>query len=131
MKLHPLLGITKEQDEDWKGKFGYSIKNAFVVHLPAIVEFDGRGGSKIIRLFDESREPIELTEWLEQDLFNPKIKIGELIKSVADKLGKHSDPDYNDTLNYTRSIKVANEDIHIGYIIGIGEYVLKLIKMAM
>lgn len=132
VKLHPLWGgITKEQDEEWKRKFGRSIKDGLVFQMPGMVRFDGKGGSKIIKLFDESREPIELTEWLEQDFFNQNITIRGLIKSVADKLSAHSDPNYNDTLNFTRSIKLVNEDIHIKFIIGIGEYVLKLIKMAL
>jgi len=129
--LHPLFGgITKQQDEEWKRKFGHSLKEGLVFHMPAMVEFDGKGGSKIIKLFGEDREPIELNEWLDQDLFSPDITIRELIKSVADKMSAHSDPEYNDTLAFTKSIKLVGEDIHIKFIVGIGEYVLKMIKAA-
>lgn len=124
LKLHPLRGgITKEMEEDY-------IKDRVFLYIHAKIRLDTKDGVKIIELFDESREPIELTEWLDQSLFKQKITIKELIKSVADTEGAHSDPNYNNTLNYTRSIKLDNEAIHIKYIIAIGEYILKWLKMA-
>lgn len=132
VRLHPLWGgISKEQDAEWKNKFGHSFKDGLVFQMPAMVEFDGKGGSKVIKLFDERREPIELQEWLDQDLFSKEITIRKLIRSVADKLAAHSDPEYGDTLNYTRTIKLVNEDIHKQFIVAIGEYVLRLIQMAL
>ncbi len=99
--------------------------------MPAMVRFDGKGGSKIEALFDERRQPIELEEWLDQDLFNQNITIRQLIKPVRHKESAHSDKNYDETLKFTKSIKLANEDIHIKFIVAIGEYVLKLLKMAL
>lgn len=131
LKLHPLWGsITKEGDEEWKRKFGHSIKEGLVFQMPAMVSFNGKGGSKIEVLFDERRQPIELGEWLDQDLFNQKTTIRQLIKSVRHKEAAHSDKDYDDTLKFTKSIKLVDEDIHIKFIVAIGEYILKVLKMA-
>lgn len=131
VKLHPLWGsTTKEEDEEYKRKFGHSMKEGLVFQMPAMVSFDGKGGSRIERLFDECRQPIELEEWLDQDLFNQDITIRQLVKSVRHKEAAHSDKDYDETLKFTKSIKLVNEDIHIKFIIAIGEYVLRLLKMA-
>jgi len=131
VKLHPLLGYTtKEEDEEWKRKFGHSLKEGLVFQMPAMVSFNGKGGSRIEVLFDERRQPIELEDWLDQDLFNQEITIRQLIKSVRHKEAAHSDKDYDDTLKFTKSIKLVDEDIHIKFVVAIGEYVLKLLKMA-
>jgi len=129
VRLYPLLGyITKEENDEWKRKLGHSMKEGLVFQMPAMVHFDGKGGSRIEVLFDEGKQPIELEEWLDQDLFNKDITIRELIKSVANKEGAHSDPDYNETLKFTKSVKLVDEDIHIKFIVAIGEYILKTIK---
>lgn len=129
VKLHPLWGsITKEQDEEYTREFGHSFKEGLVFQMPAMVRFDGKGGSRIEVLFDERRQPIELEEWLDQDLFNQNITIRQLIKSVRHKESAHSDKNYDETLKFTKSIKLVNEDIHIKFIVAIGEYVLKLLK---
>ena len=131
VKLHPLWGsMTKEEDEEWKKKFGHSFKEGLVFQMPAMVHFDGKGGSRIEVLFDERRQPIELEEWLDQDLFNQKITIRQIIKSVRHKEAAHSDKDYDETLKFTKSIKLVNEDIHIKFAVATGEYVLGLLKMA-
>lgn len=131
VRLHPLLGyITKEENDEWKRKFGHSMKEGLVFQMPAMVHFDGKGGSRIEVLFDERKQPIELEEWLDQDLFNKDITIRELIKSVANREGAHSDPDYNETLKFTKSVKLVDEDIHIKFIVATGEYILKTIKQA-
>jgi len=132
VKLHPIWGsITKEQDEEWKKKFGHSFKDGLVFQMPAMVSFDGKGGSRIQKLFDESREPIGMEEWLDQDLFNERITIRQLIKSVANKESAHSDRDYDDTLRFTKSVKLVDQDIHIKFIVAIGAYILKLLKMGL
>jgi len=131
VKLHPLRGyITKEEDEEWERKSGHSIKEGLVFQMPAMVSFNGKGGSRIEALFDERRQPIELEEWLDQDLFNQKITIRQLIKSVRHKEAAHSDKDYDETLKFTKSIKLVNEDIHIKFIVAIGEYILSVLKIA-
>jgi len=98
--------------------------------MPSIVEFDGKGNSRILQLFDYNLPLIDVTVWLEQPLFNKKITIKKLIKSVADKESVHSDKEYDETLRFTRSIKLVDEDIHIQHIIALGEYILKFMEYA-
>jgi hypothetical protein len=128
-RLHPLLvSLTRERYEKYKRKFGHSSKDDILFHFHGMLQPNSKGGAKITKLFDESREPIELEEWLDQNLLNPEITIRELIRSVADKEAVHSDPDYNETLKSMKSFTLNREEIHIKYIVAIGEYVLKLIK---
>jgi len=112
----------------WKREFGHSIKEGLVFQMPATVRFNGKGGSRLEVLFDEHRQPIKLKEWLDQDLFNQKITIRQLIKSVRHKEAGHSAIDYDETLKFTKSIKLVNEDIHLKFVVAIGEYVLKILK---
>ncbi len=131
VRLHPIYGsYTKEQEEKYIKQTGHSMKEGLDLQIPAMIKFDGKGGSKIEVLFDERREPIELEEWLDQDLFNNNITIRQLIKSVRDKESAHSDRYYDETLQFTKSIKLVDQDIHIQFIVAIGEYILKMIKMA-
>lgn len=129
VELHPIWGsMTKEQDEEWKREFGYSSSNGIVFQMPAMVSFNGRGGAKVEVLFDERREPIDLNEWLDQILFSKEITIRQLIRSVANKVAVHSDEDYGKTLATTKSVKLVDEDIHIKFIVAIGEYILRILK---
>ncbi len=129
VKLHPIWGgITEEQDEEWKRKFGHSLSNGLVFQMPAMVRFNGKGGSKVEVLFDEKRVPIDLNEWLDQMLFSKEITIGRLIKSVANKIAVHSDEDYDKTLTWTKSVKLGDEDLHIKFIVAIGEYILRILR---
>jgi len=63
-------------------------------------------------------------------LFNINITIRQLIKSVANKEGAHSDPKYDPTLRFIKSVKLVDQDIHIKFIVAIGEYILKWLKRA-
>jgi len=112
VKFHPV-----------RGKF----RNA-IFRLPAIIEFDGKGGSRILALFETRAENISLEEWLSQPLFNDSITIRELIRSVADKVSAHSDENYSDTLLFTKSVKIVDEDLHNQYIVAIGEYILNIME---
>lgn len=127
--LHPLKGyISKEEDEAYIKKFGHSFKDGLVFSSPARIDFDGKGWSKIVALFDERREPLEIDIWLNQPLFNDKITIRELIKSIRDKEGAHADKKYNKTLEFTKSVSLIDKEIHEQYIAAIGEYVLKSLR---
>ncbi len=106
------------------------MRNHLVLQMPARVHFDGKDASKIEMLFDERKTPIPLKEWLDQGLFNVNITIRQLIKSVTDKEGVHSDREYDQTLKFTKSVKLVNQDIHIKFIVAVGEYILKWLKRA-
>ncbi len=121
VRLHPLWGSkTKEQTV------------GLVFTMPTMVSPKGKSGPETARLFDESREPIELKEWLDQALFSQRITIRELIDSVRNKEAAHSDRHYNETLKLTRGFSlVGDEKAHIICIVVIGEYILEQIKMAL
>ncbi len=52
------------------------------------------------------------------------------MKSERHKKAVYSGKDCDETLKFTKSIKLVNEDIHIKFIIAMGECVLRLLKMA-
>lgn len=126
LSLHPLLNyISKEDDDRFKKKFGHSSLDGMVLQLPALTNFDGKGGSRIVQLFDKTRNRLGHQEWLSQPLFSKQVTIQKLIKSVSDKESVHSDDDYDETLRMTKSVKLVNIEIHPPYIIAIGEYLLE------
>ncbi len=132
VRLHPILAsVTQELDREWEAKFGYLLSERVDFQLPGVLRFDGKGGSTIEELFDERREPIDLVKWLDQMTFSKEITIRELIRSVANKEAAHSDEDYGRTLRKTQSVKLPDQDIHVKFIVGIGEYILKVLKSQM
>ncbi len=118
-RLHPLRGRLPDY-----------LKEGLVLHIPTMINFDGKGGARITQLFDKTAQPIPVEEWLTQDLFNRDITINELIRSVADKESAHSDRKYNETIAFIRSVKLLDEDIHRQHIVAIGEYILELLDLA-
>ena len=79
--------------------------------------------------FDSEGDRLSIVDWLNQPLFNEEITVGELVRSVADKEGAHSDPDYNDTLRVTYAFHSPfNGYAHQEYIVYIGEYILYMLK---
>lgn len=109
-------------------------EDGIVFFMPASVRVSsdqtGKNKAKIIELFDTGSDLISLNEWLEQPLFNKKITIRELIKSIADKEGAHSDNHYGETLTISKSVFVGNENPHGIVIIAIGEYCLGVFEKA-
>lgn len=108
-----------------------SLKEGLVFQMTAEVHFDGKGGSRIKALFDYRGAPMPLATWLDQYLFNAKITIRELIRSVANKESAHSDKKYNDALDLVKSVKLVDEDIHKQHIVAIGEYILTMMTNTM
>lgn len=89
----------------------------------------------IVRIFDESKPKIPVSEWLEQPIafLGPEedagfVTIRNLIKAVADKEGAHADKTLGPVLRLTQPFKInagrGVVSLHKEYIIGIGEYVL-------
>lgn len=117
LQLHPVIENPAVLPRGFQGKL--------VFEIPSTMNFDGKGGSRVEAIFDESKQSIKLDAWLNQMLFTEKITIREFIRSVSDKESVHSDPDYNDTLKFSKSVKIAGEDLHKQHIIAIGEYILK------
>lgn len=97
----------------------------FAFYSGSVIECDGKGGSRILEMFDENLPVIPLEDWLSQELFTRGVTIKKLIRSVADKEAAHSDREYNVTLKLTRSIRLVDKGIHEQHVIAIGEYLLK------
>ncbi len=116
IRLHPLCGDKNKIDENTS------------LYIPGTISFDGKGNSYIESLFDKSQSPIVLDKWLEQKLFDNRITVRELIRSVADKEAAHADEEYNETLKKTKTIKLSSDDYLCSKaIISIGEYIYKII----
>ena len=122
IEMHPIQGALNKMPEHLREKL--------VLHIPSTMHFDGKGGSRITSLFDMRSEMIPLEQWLDQPLFNKDITVRNLIRSVSDKESAHSDKEYNDTLLFTKSVKLVDEDMHKQHIIAIGEYVLSMMEGA-
>ena len=118
IKFHRLKGYIPER-----------LKKNLVFQIPSTVHFDGKGGFKVVELFNKNSDLISPDDWLNQELFNKDITIRELIRSVSDKESAHSDKSYNPTLSLSKSVKFIDEDIHKSHIVAIGEYLLQIINL--
>jgi hypothetical protein len=105
-----------------------NLADGLTILVPGRLEFDKHGRPKTKLLIHRSRQMLDLSEWLEQPLFNARITIRELIKSVADKEGAHADPEYNATLRHARSVKYRNEHSHESTTVAIARFLLLFLK---
>jgi len=124
--FHPILGY---QPND--AKFAISKLNEF--HGPDNTLYPGKirvknGKFYPIYVFDERAVPILRKEWLNQPYISGKITIKELLKSVRNKEGAHSDEKYDETLVKTRFFMIAGISIDVIGIASIGEYIVKRIR---
>lgn len=120
VKLHPLFSYH-----------GNELDEGLVFQLPTMVSPPGKVGPETARLFDESRDPIDLEEWLNQPFISSDLTIRKLIKSVADKLAAHSDPKYGKDLEFLKSIALIDNPAHVKGIVITGEYILEQIEGAL
>ena len=129
IRLNPMTGyaLNKKRDEVFKARFGKTFSESIIFQQPFPV-YVGASGARIVELFNERLEPIPLEEWLEQPIFKNWLTIRELIRSVADKEAVHSDPKYNDVLEFTRASRINEQAIHEEVIVCIGEYILRVIE---
>ena len=116
-RLRPLSGNQNKIDEH--------------TVLYILGQIDGRGGSNLSKLFNESAQSLQLDEWLEQKLFDSTMTIKSFIRSVADKEGAHSDTSYNKVLVKTKSVFLANDALAAKAILVIGRYVVKTLALQM
>lgn len=113
MQLHPLVGSQSMIDEHT------------VLYIPGRMSFDGKGGSEMQMLFNESGPMLPMQVWLDQRLFSYSVTLREFIRSVADKEGAHADKEPNDTLKLTKSVLFPrDESLAAKAIIAIARYVV-------
>ncbi len=96
------------------------------LQLPIQLRFDG--GKVIDCDLSVDDVLISIKEWLEQPLLTQHITVREFIESVCDKESKHSDPDFNDTLNFTKNIKFGRDESRKWLMIALGKYILNILK---
>jgi hypothetical protein len=101
------------------------------LYIPGQMSFNGKGGSNLSKLFNESAPSLLLDEWLEQKLFDFTMTIKNFIRSVADKEGAHSDTSYNNVLGKTKSVFHANDALAGKAILAIGRYIVKALALQM
>lgn len=118
--FHPLKGEVFRQSLPEKDRSSL----VFVLHGTASVN---PKDSDLSDMFEEHGTPMMLEEWLNQNIL-PKTTIRELILSTTDKESVHSDSDYDETLNISKSISLGTNEIQGLYIVGIGEYIQKTVK---
>jgi hypothetical protein len=86
------------------------------------------GATRFSLSFAKTRELVPLEAWMEQPIFRPGVSVRDLVKSVADKEGAHSDPDYNATLAEAKSVLYGPDESHLHIIAGIAEYLLEVLR---
>jgi len=95
------------------------------LYIPCEMRFDGKGGSDIVRLFDESGPMLAPGEWLDQKLFANVVTLRELIRLVADKEGAHADEHHNDALRLTKSVRFpGDESLAAKAVVAIARYIV-------
>jgi len=113
IRLHRLVGSPEMIDEHTS------------LYIPCEMRFDGKGGSDIVRLFDESGPMLAPGEWLDQKLFANVVTLRELIRLVADKEGAHADEHHNDALRLTKSVRFpGDESLAAKAVVAIARYIV-------
>jgi hypothetical protein len=95
---------------------------------PCSTQFDGKGGHRSFLNLAQPLQQMDLDLWLDQPFMSKKVTIREFIKSVADKEGAHSDPEFNDTLAFSHSVHLAADRSTGDNIVAIGEYVVAYLE---
>ena len=106
-----------------------SLAEGLAIMMPGQLTFSGGGLSYFELLFAKSGL-LPVNRWIEQPFFSPHVTVVEIIKSVADKEGAHSDPSFNDTLLEAKVVKYVDVESHIPGIIAIGQYLVRRIADA-
>jgi hypothetical protein len=124
--FHPILGY-------WPNDAKSALSKLIEIHGPDNKLYPGmtrvkNGKIYPVYVFDERAAPILREEWLNQPYISGKITIKELLKSVRNKEGAHSDEKYDDTLAKTRFFMIAGIPIDVIGIASIGEYVVRRIR---
>ena len=124
--LHPILGYQPQKDDS-------PLTNLDIILGPDSVRYPGKLRRKENRfypvyVFDQRADPLSREEWLDQPYLSGRVTIRNLLKSVRNKEGAHSDRNYDDTLVKTRSFMIVDIPIDVIGIASIGEYVAQRIR---
>jgi hypothetical protein len=123
--FHPIIGSPETARKRALDEL-HNILGPDSIIYPGKISFRA-GKFDPIYMFDIQAEPIPRNAWLNQPYISGNVTIKELLTSVRNKEGAHSDPYYNDTLQKTRFFKIAGHSIDVLGIASIAEYVIKRI----
>ena len=129
-RLLPLIGTKSENNELSPMDQIRDILGPNHLLFPLKIAGNGMSVPKVEILIDKKQDPIELVEWLDQSFLSNKITIRKFLKSVRHKLGAHSDPDYDEILRATKSLRLTGFDSLEFTIVSLGEYILSEIQCA-
>ena len=101
-----------------------SLKDGLFMIQPGSIKMEN-GFCSFELKFAGPQSLMEVKDWIDQPLLNINITIKELIKSVGDKEGAHSDQNYNSTLEFANATKYGDRGSHITSIIAIGKFLNK------
>jgi len=126
-KLHPVFGSISENgrpspiDEIWK------VLGPTGMIYPGKVSFkNGKATPKW--MFDIRQPAIPLEDWLQQPLLSHEITIYQLIRSVRNKIGAHSDVKYDSTLSRTRFFKIVDYEIDLLGLLSVAEHLQNMVR---
>jgi len=127
--LHPVFGSrTKEGKSSSLVQIRELIGPTGIIY-PGMVSFkNGKATPKW--LFDIRQPALSLEDWLQQPLLSHEITIYQLIKSVRNKIGAHSDVEYDATLSRTRFFKIVDYEIDLLGLVSIAGHLLKMVRQS-
>jgi len=96
--------------------------------MPGRLEILNKTVPVLTLLFSKGMEQMSVDDWMNQIFFKEEITIRELVKSVADKEGAHSDKNYNDTLLHCKSWSFNETESHILGIYAVSKYLLAVFR---
>jgi hypothetical protein len=105
-----------------------SLAEGLEVMMPGQLTVSRDGTYDFELVFAQPTALVGPTEWVGQPFLSPSITVWELIKSVADKEGAHSDRDYNETLVRAKMVKYVRDDSHIPAVVALGRYLTKWLR---
>lgn len=127
-RLLPLIGTKSKKNEPTPMDQIREILGPNRLFFPINIIGNGKSVPKVELLIDKQQDPIELVEWLDQSFLSNRITIRKFLKSVRHKLGAHSDPDYDEILRATKSLRLTGIESLELIIISLGEHILNEIQ---
>lgn len=119
-RLKPLRGLQEKMDKHT------------VLYIPGVIYSDGKGVAKVFELINENAESLPIDAWLKQRVVDSSTTMHDLIRSVADKEGAHSDKTYNGVLTKTKTVKLSeNWSLCDQFIIVVARYIIKSVAIYM
>lgn len=106
-----------------------SLLDGLVNFMPGILNVSTNNTTLFTLSFASNEEKIDLDRWVNQIFFKEGLTIRDLVKSVADKEGAHSDKNYDTTLIHCNNWVFNDIGCHILGIYAIAKYLCTLFDL--